>query len=1050
MARPVSETNEYAITIPESSKFTSRVTTYKSRIYFDTYIDDAPSFALPLGDTTGPLPEAFTYNVDMGIFVTVTIQSSVKIALLLEGNATPFIPTISGHPIVVNPGCRPGIYGNSIFYYSSGNWMKVVFDPALVLLGTADCILSQSILVARPNGAIYPLSNTEAIIFHMDEGGIRPIFIASDGSEHEHPGRLLNPTHIVQPSITTDVKSIHYSGAVKLNNTIFVYYTMYNGSVKVAKYKLATDGINGSWSDFFVAVPEDISVFEIGNVFVHDDRIFICGKFYRKEEFVTDTKYTLLLWSTDGVTFSIDRKTLVSALDLRFLAAISTENDLCFSSTNRSHCELAPYQVIGEDTDNTVIDLLTISGNPQNGWGVKSVGFDERYVDDPYMVPGSYAKLEIATYTSIGAEWIKYHDIVVSQIGKTFEDGIRGYEFQIVPDAVWHTSMMTHPFYLELQGKQTVLDQMQELDNLYKVEGNKIGILWTLTSDFWSKDIYASSDGGLSHRTHAGATTTDMWGPDIKEFCVDYPILGEAATILVRLYGWSRAGKPSLAPAVPVADTTPTDTLNDQFFALLLAEDPITKVQTTYVSTIGELASTYSNPPQTYFEEGARAGSYPIDYRMASPGVGKTLIKVGIRVISDTADTTFLPERAELPEITVIPILPDFYGNGGSEFVDSDGFGGDDGGDGGGDDGGDDGGGIVPDAGTVVQWIDPYGMVYTLNFDAETPEEVVWIWYNEGLSEDNIAYAHDVFLTPDGHVYVVGYTFGQEFIAVAPALGQPFTVLIDADWITAAYPNRLNVNAGGGLLGFDIVPNESNTYAFMAGYFEFTTNGRMDIYYNSLVPTQVMNGTTIQRNASGVISYINKHWVSIFQYQGWSFPKALIVQDAGPTIYETGGECSGGTPLLWRLGDSSTVLFRTRQNDPTYNLTDFGELATEWTINIDYRKTALASDPTGQSIMVAGIPPARAHDVYLSLDGGTTWIIVLIPENFPYECVLANGHTTDFWVAGKTLNAIWSSMDAGVTWEDRSGNLLPGGDAYLDPTGTTTYQIRVGSALVVV
>ena len=652
-----------AITIPESVKETGRLTAYKSRVFFSTYTDEAPAYASPIPGPSAPhavgypLPEALAYNTELGKFITISIKTNGEIALQIEGEASPVIVTMGSSPLLADEHCRPGILENSFWFYSpedaeysTGSWYKVVFDPALVLLGTAECVESLADFSSRPNGAIHPLSDTEVVIFHIDEGGIRPVFVASDASEHEHPGRLFNPTHVFMPYDTDDLTTLQFSGATLLNGDVFVYLTMYDGSVKVAKYKFATDNINGSWSDFLVAVPEDISVFEVGNVFTYNNRVFMCGKFYRQEEFATTTKYTLLLWSDDGFTFSIDRKTLVSAVDLRFLAVMEG-NYLTFSSTNRYTSALAPYQILGESAESVAITLDNISGASQSGWSAKVKASDEVYLDNVILETGVYAKFEIGVHTVNGIEWVKYHDVIVSQIATSFEDGVRGYAMNIVPDALWHTSMMTHPFYMEIQGKQSVLDTVQVLDNLYKVESGG-GTPWSLSCDFWTKEITESAQGGFIYQTHAAAVETDWWCPDIKDFATDYPVLGSDATIEMRLYGWSRAGIPSGAPGQNPVDDTPTDTPNDDFYALMLVEDA-DGVQTTVVSLVGELTSDYANPPQTWFVEGARAGSYPVIFAIANPGVGKKIIKVGCRVIANTGNTTYYLERMELPGIAV-------------------------------------------------------------------------------------------------------------------------------------------------------------------------------------------------------------------------------------------------------------------------------------------------------------------------------------------------------------------------------------------------------------
>ena len=668
--RQATQTLENAITIPESFRATAKLTAYKSRIYFDTYTNNAPVFALPDGSTAYPTPEAIIYDETIGKFVTIAIEEDDygdgQLAFLIEGSSNPIYPTLEGNSIAADPRCRPGIFGNRIFYYDNNEWKVAIYDSVLLGAENPACINSVGSFSSLPTGAIYPIGINEAVLFYIDEGSVRPVFIASDATEHKHPGRLINPIVVLSEVNDADVYALHYSGAVKTGAAIYIYFTAHDGSVKTAKYKLATNEIDGSWSDYLVAVPEDLSIFEIGNVFVHNDRFFMCGKFYRKEDFESNTKYTLLLWSDDGKTFSIDRRTLVSLVDLRFLAAMCGD-EIAFSASNRYNKEIGTYRILGEAAPSVNITLDNTGGSASAGWTANVKASDELYLDNEFLDTGTFSKLEIGVYTASGLEWIKYHDVVIARITKSFEDGIRGYELFLMPDALWHISVMTHPFYMEVQGKQAILDKVKDFSNLYSVSSDA-GPSWTLSCDFWSKEAVPSSLYGLEYKCHAGNTTTDHWCNDIKDFCQDYPVLDDSATIEVRIYGWSRAGIESGTPESGPPDPTPTNSPNDDFYALLLVEDE-DGAQSTIVSLIGELSSAHSNPPQTYFPEGAREGSYPVTYLMANPGAGKKIIKVGARIVSGSGNTVYYPERVELPGIAV-ELIPIEASTTGFEIVD--------------------------------------------------------------------------------------------------------------------------------------------------------------------------------------------------------------------------------------------------------------------------------------------------------------------------------------------------------------------------------------------
>jgi len=650
--RTVSQEATNAITLTSSTKSTARLTVYKSRNYFDTYTDKSPLFAFPEDFDGRVTAEAVAYVSSIDKVLTIAVNEDDELCFLVEGSETPVVLTYDsdyGNSIYINQDSRPGIFGNKIFYYVdsdySPGWYISTFDASLVDAADGDCLSNTTLFSTLLDGAIYPVTTDSAIILTIDQGGIRPTFIASDGSEHECPGRFMNPTYSMDSTLTQDILMTHFAGAILKDGTIYLYVTIYSGAVHVTKYKLATNSIDGSWSDFLIAVPEDLSTFQVGNVFVANDRIFLCGRFYRNGDLSSGEKYTLLLWSYDGITFSLDRRTLVTTIVLRFLAVVHGDY-IQFISTNRYYEELSSYQIAGENAPSTVVTLNSISGSTSNGWNLNAKSSNEAYLDDTNMVVGSYAKLDIGLYTSSGIEWIKYHDVVISSINKGFEDGSRTYQISIMPDGRWHTASMTHPFYMEIQSKQSHFDPMADLHNMV-VESMGNGNLWALSCDFWADD----NANGLAHFTHAGSTTTLHWGKDLIELCDSYPVLPDDEYIEFRIYAWSRAGIPSVNPNV--ADSTPTSTLNDDFYALMLIEDDSGN-QSTVSSLIGELSSTYSNPPQTHFPEAERAGSTPIIYQMANPGAGKKIIKLGVKVISDTGNTTYYTTRVELPDVTAI------------------------------------------------------------------------------------------------------------------------------------------------------------------------------------------------------------------------------------------------------------------------------------------------------------------------------------------------------------------------------------------------------------
>ena len=646
MSRSVSPTFEAALA-ETSVKMAGRVTAYKSRIFFkDENINDAEKYgANEFASNDIPLPEAIYWNdletKYLSVFLDETGQlflgeiGEVQVRLIGDGQSDP-----------ENGISRPGIWENYVFYYDGENWIILEIDMELFGVGDEGCVISRTAipgLTGMP-GAIYPVSATELILFHIDQGAIGVQFVNYDLDQISIcPSRFFHPSVVLGAD---EIPSLHFSGAAKLGNDIFAYITTFEGEVKAVRFS------DNNWSDIMTVIPSDISNFKIGNVFTNGTAIFICGAFKRSEEFSADATYTLLTKSTDGFTFSLDRKTLVSLVDFRFLAAFSESGgQIMFSSGNRYCFFSAHYQLIGENAENVITVSNSVIGNPNAGWTIKLKAGGEEYFDSPYMRTGFFSKLEVGVFTGEEYEWITYHETIIQNISKGIKDGGRSMTISILPDAKWHTSAMTHPFYMEMMGKQGIYDPASSLGHLYKLD-ELTGIEWPFSTDLWSS---SESEVAFGPQGHNAATSTDHMTSDLKSKLKDYPVFGALSSYKVKIFGWSRAGKPDTNPNTP--DPTDVEGLNDKFFAILEVED-VNGNAVTIISLIGTLSSTYSNPPQTYFEDGIRDGSYPVEFNMANPGEGVKLKRVGVRVISTDVETVYYIERIEIPELTALYETP--------------------------------------------------------------------------------------------------------------------------------------------------------------------------------------------------------------------------------------------------------------------------------------------------------------------------------------------------------------------------------------------------------
>jgi len=677
--RNVSENAAAAIVSNSAHTVRTRLTVYKSRIYFDETTEDwyrdrkttNPTLAVvPAEDTVGGLP----YNMAVSLVnrpdvantepsslavwsVGSTVDPAVTDGLLFNGVAVDaFYPDKKSRIGVWNLDNHVDFC--SVWYRTkeeTPRWVRQEFalEPTEDYnVFPASWIAPETYSNTLNTGSIYPVSYTECVILDIYQGAIRVSFIDSDKVTHSSHHRFFNPTKVLDAS-GDDVYLTHYAGAVKLEDGVYVYFTDYQGAVKSIKYTFTdSEKKNGTWSDIHTSIPQDLSQFEIGNVFEVENRIFLCGKFYREEQFASSIAYTMLTWSDDGVTFTMSRRTLVTLRNFRWQAVFdpsTTKTDkyrMYFISPGPVYYTSSPYQVVGEQAENVIVELNNLQGSPMGEFQATAVSGAEQYFNNSNIEIGSYAKLELLQNIAGGEETIKYHDTIVSGYSKGVRDGARTNVIMLQTDGIWHTSTMSHPFYMEFQGKQSVYDNFTDQGGMVHAS---VGTnpRWSLSVSFWTED-----NNAFIFQSHPKNTTTDHMTVDLLQYFSTYPTFGSKDNYEVRLYGWSRAG---IAESNPNLDGTNHSTLNDDMYALYEVCDPETGIKEIKVSEVTHLISKYRNFPQTYYN--SRSGSIPVIYSIPNPGEGKQITRLGMRLISKSlGPTTYCLERIEISKLACEPI----------------------------------------------------------------------------------------------------------------------------------------------------------------------------------------------------------------------------------------------------------------------------------------------------------------------------------------------------------------------------------------------------------
>ena len=677
-----------ALTTGNTFRANARLTAYKSRVYFDStvansnWINTAPVWAPPAGSTGYPIPEAMAYEGSRGIVSIVLHENSGvwRLFFLIEGYSSPILALCSGSILTTTSNRqRPGIYGNHLWFHDGTNWKQYTIDLSALYAHNGNCLSGATTISTHPEGAIIPVSADEVVVTYIDEGGIRIIYIDSGGIEHICPSKVMIPNRVMSSATDEDVYVMHYMGAVTTSGIVYIYYTQYDGSVWCVTFSMTNDELHGIWSTPFQAIPQDLSRFQVGNAITYGGIIYLIGMFTRTQQFEDSTVYTLLCWSTDGHTFTMNKRTGVTCEQYRFLVDTDGTN-LYFGSCNRTDREIAPYYIAGESAPSTVITLVQIQGDPGGGWQASLKSGAELYVDDPNVVEGNFSKLEIGVYTGAAFEYIHYHDCVIDSVSFGWQDGNRTAQISLQADAAYNTSVMTNPMYMQFQNRQYKFDTIADLGNMEKMGGTQFGPAWSLAYDFWDKSL---TDGWTWKEMHGGAADIDDWTPDITTFADAYPVL-EAKTYDFKIYGWSRAGQHSTdddanqistryhynttnAPwgtddaggnYASGIDQTVNTTHNPTHKGLLLLEDLDGTRAEVVVDTLIEYG--HSNFPQSWYPQGARAGSYPITYTVnGSSYEGWKIIKMGVRTTVGSATAadwnTFYLSRIEMPSVVVHP-----------------------------------------------------------------------------------------------------------------------------------------------------------------------------------------------------------------------------------------------------------------------------------------------------------------------------------------------------------------------------------------------------------
>ncbi|MBN1967317.1 MAG: hypothetical protein JW910_21875, partial [Anaerolineae bacterium] len=951
-------------------------------------------------------------------------------------------PTLDGSPLACDGYCRPALtYRNAnnlvIFYTASpGTDIHMAeVDLALFASGTPECAISDMLIYAPGKYcSLHALSPNLVMALYVDNGGVGVARLENTAGVWAWEAwgyRFIFPTDNFSEGDSGARAWLNYSAVAQLDDDIFVYLSSPDGNV--AGVILHTG--QATWSDSFEAAPGDKSRFAVGNAFVYNGSIYLCGQFQRVDEdelFISTYVYGLLLSSTDGKTFALDRFTAFTGGDtedadcpaFRYFAHPVVKLDspygvdgdaILYSDANRWMALPMHFGFTGETKGLTISPIVSARGDVNGTLTIALPNTDGRYTD--LVSEGDVLDLEIGALTSNNlTEYFRLMRCVVTGSRSGIADGDLRMTVTATPLTLAKLEDLTHPFSLTLRGRESLRDSLATWDNFERAQDEGY-VTFPLAVDFWD-----SGDETKPQKNEAPYDETKYDTGDLKQALnlVAYPEI-TSLPFDIYLYGWSRSG--SNTPYEGGDGDLPSNlnAPNDRVYCRLYisqggsdAEDLVVNVQTTEDGSEDHF-------PQTWYK--TDTGSYPVVLKaQTSDGlhVGDRIIRMGMVFVNDrtpdTAETLFYGERIEIPDVSMRvdsfdetwqPVAP-------------------------------------PSVDKTVVILTSLGIFYTENLDVDSP---TWHDFNEDLTDksniDSLTYDET-----RGFYYATG----PSGIWKAEGLGEAWELVFDSDSAVD------KINSAGYTCGGSPIPTGNSRYYSIycdrdgvvycyGGADDPTTNCNA---YKSLFVS--LNGlATIDPKGAPHPSFSampecgqflrledsSRVLMSFNCAAGVGRSRHLkATDDKGATIEAVGETASFTTGVngIVEVGSGRVIYYHNSDDDLWISDEGDGTDFTKFTAILpdDLRgvpggtEQSIASSPLTRIKLIASLEASNPSNIALSEDNGDTWSVVGA-NIYRVYCVEASRVSDQAWLAGgqKDVSSctITYTEDDGATWTDKSGNL---------------------------
>ena len=660
-----------AIDIPDSYYMLMRAEVAPSRIYFNAWTSShaISDISDPIGIVDDPLRQEIIYASSIDRLVTFFVDGTT-LKCVLSGSSNEL-------SLGLTTSAKPGALGDKLFVVIGGDVNRYDIDWDTMTPGAVEATLTPA--TALPVYAVHAVSETEAVLVAYDDGGYRSI-IMNGTTKIEAPVRFMFPHRIDLPTpaegepakrdLTAYSDLAQFSGAARLGNKTYCFMSNASmGNVEAVYYDYDTN----TWSDIYVALPAELEVsqceFRIANVYEHNGTIYMAGQFIRTDAYEGQNPYTLILYTEDGKTFSIDRFTLVGGgnIGYRCLATVGGDSpvSLYISSCNRIASSAVTWVFDGKNgtdyihTHLSESQILSASDSNLNQLNLSVISGKEEFFNSAYLIETARLKLYTGMKTidmtnpSVPVEhneYVLYGTYIIDDADYGIDLGSRDCKVTCINESQWRLSGLSMPFYAEFFGKSAEFDPMtEESGKLYTAPGGTI----TTTSfsiDFWKQEPYVYSGGGLTIEgmdmiveggvDYKETTAAHHLGIITKDEIADLLSLGSnpkitANTLNIKVYGWSHAL---------------TGSENDDIHLIVRVEDEDGNEKPDLITL--EHTNRWIN---TYPSTGT--GTDPIVFQLTNtnPGgthpdgwvIGDRIKKVGISFHNATAGTWFCPARVD-------------------------------------------------------------------------------------------------------------------------------------------------------------------------------------------------------------------------------------------------------------------------------------------------------------------------------------------------------------------------------------------------------------------